>query len=491
MTEKLELDDGQTTTILLDGVLADVSAGGHGHHGDVVLEDAAGHERIRLGRIVEPVSSSINVKTSKPTVGQQSYGYSGLRLRSHGGANIATLGQVEAPPPTTTKAEAEATPASPVTLHLGTDGAHGLVVVSDEKGDERVRLDGQGAAGRFELPPLTDDAAIDASTKGLGDAVSARAAFASALSGHSDYGAGVSAASGQFFGVLAQNEQQGSFGALAGYLTEEDDESGYRHPPGVIGEAAGVGVWGNGAEFGVMGQAVSELSAGKGVSVPNGVGLYGKGGEYGVWAVLDSYAEVEDGYPGPTAGEFWGPVRITGDLWVLGTKHFVIDHPLDPANKYLVHSSVESDERLNVYSGTAALDDEGKALVEVPDWLEALNADVRYQLTPIGTPAPDLHVAHELESNRFAIAGGRPGMKVSWQLTGVRRDMHAQAHAASVEIEKGEDARGKLLHPADHGAPEDRAVYYERHARLRQIDRARPTLAARTGPDAGGNAPRE
>jgi hypothetical protein len=34
-----------------------------------------------------------------------------------------------------------------------------------------------------------------------------------------------------------------------------------------------------------------------------------------------------------------------------GTKDFKIDHPLDPANKYLVHASVESSEMMNIYTG--------------------------------------------------------------------------------------------------------------------------------------------
>ena len=36
------------------------------------------------------------------------------------------------------------------------------------------------------------------------------------------------------------------------------------------------------------------------------------------------------------------------------TKAFVIDHPLDPANKYLSHCSVESPDVMNLYNGNVA-----------------------------------------------------------------------------------------------------------------------------------------
>ena len=43
----------------------------------------------------------------------------------------------------------------------------------------------------------------------------------------------------------------------------------------------------------------------------------------------------------------------------------------------------------NVYDGVVTLDSTGHIEVELPAWFEAVNRDFRYQLTPIGTPAPD------------------------------------------------------------------------------------------------------
>jgi hypothetical protein len=52
------------------------------------------------------------------------------------------------------------------------------------------------------------------------------------------------------------------------------------------------------------------------------------------------------------------------------------------------------------------LDGQGRATVGLPDWFGALNRDYRYQLTPGGGPAPNLHIAAEVSGAQFAIGGG-------------------------------------------------------------------------------------
>jgi hypothetical protein len=74
--------------------------------------------------------------------------------------------------------------------------------------------------------------------------------------------------------------------------------------------------------------------------------------------------------------------------------------------------------------------------VRFPKWFAALNdvGALRYQLTPIGGPAPELHVAKRASRDgSFVIAGGRPRQEVCWQVTGVRRDAAAKANPVVVE----------------------------------------------------------
>lgn len=116
-------------------------------------------------------------------------------------------------------------------------------------------------------------------------------------------------------------------------------------------------------------------------------------------------------------------------------KNFRIDHPLDPENKYLIHTSMESNERLNMYSGNVITDDQGFAVVRMPEWFEALNEDFRYQLTVIGSFAHAI-IADEVKNGNFTIQTNEPNIKVSWQVSGVRKDKWAQENPNIVEISK-------------------------------------------------------
>ena len=43
--------------------------------------------------------------------------------------------------------------------------------------------------------------------------------------------------------------------------------------------------------------------------------------------------------------------------------------------------------------------------------------------------------------------GGAPGMEVSWQVTGIRKDAYANAHRIPVEEQKNAGEKGHYLHP--------------------------------------------
>jgi hypothetical protein len=167
----------------------------------------------------------------------------------------------------------------------------------------------------------------------------------------------------------------------------------------------------------------------------------------------------------PDAAAFQGNVHVTGTL-TANAKQFVIDHPLDPENRLLNHVGVESDERAVVYSGNVECDDNGVARVELPDWLEALAGDFRYQLTCVGGRS-DVYVAEELRDNAFGIAGGSAGQRVSWQLTGVRHDHWAASHEFFVEEDKPEQERGFFKNPEAFGKDMSASVLWARNEDLR------------------------
>lgn len=244
------------------------------------------------------------------------------------------------------------------------------------------------------------------------------------------------------YGIYGQSDSGGGFGVYGrAAATAGTNSSGVY---GVAMSANGNGVYGyaasnatNGVPYGVFGEAFSSV----------GYGVVGRGGAAGLSAQNSvnptNYASLATpGY----AGYFNGPVTIVGRLTKSGGS-FQIDHPLDPANKTLSHSFVESPDMKNIYDGVVTLDTQGEAVIKLPAWFEALNQDFRYQLTAVGAPGPNLHVAEKISHNQFKIAGGPAGLEVSWQVTGIRHDAWANANRIQVEEAKSTTDRGAYLHP--------------------------------------------
>jgi hypothetical protein len=323
----------------------------------------------------------------------------------------------------------------------------------------------------------------------------------------STYGRGVyataDATTGEAFGVYgrtASDEGRGVYGRANSLTGETYGVYGLARSPegtGVYGRAwtytgSGYGVRGevnSPSGYAVYGHADSTTGFTYGVygwsESPNGIGAYGwassptgttyavygrnhSTGGYGVWGQATSTSGVNFGVYGQTSsdngygGYFYGDVHVAGDLSASGSKPFKIDHPLDPANQYLYHYSMESSEVLNQYSGNVILDENGEAWVELPAWFETLNSDFRYQLTCVGAYAP-VYIAQEIEGGRFQIAGGPGGLKISWQVTALRSDPYIERYGAPVEMEKPEGEKGTYIFPELYDQPEELSLNYRHH----------------------------
>ena len=245
-------------------------------------------------------------------------------------------------------------------------------------------------------------------------------------------------------GVSHSNIGIGVHGAALHEPEETDPPNQRSRGKGVLGSSLsteGMGVEGlakstTGVNIGVRGESLSQT----------GIGVYGIASEAtGANIGVKGESLSPNGY----AGYFVGNVEILGNL-SKATGSFKIDHPLDPENKTLSHSFVESPDMMNIYNGIITLGKDGSAEVVLPDYFEALNREFRYQLTCIGGFAP-VYIAGKVSGNRFRIAGGEPGMEVSWQLTGVRQDAYAEKHRIQVEELKPLSMRGTYLHPEVFG----------------------------------------
>jgi len=270
-------------------------------------------------------------------------------------------------------------------------------------------------------------------------AVGVQGQSASSL-GRGVYGYATASTGGAYGGLFRTLSNQG-----IGVFALADATTG--PTAGIRGQAAsssGTGLWGNatsatGQTNGIYGRSVSNEGAGV-----FGLATSPTGVTYGVYGETTS---LGDGFG----------VYSVGDTAATGLKLFQIDHPLDPANRMLNHFSAEGPEPYLIYRGTAIMDQFGAAIVQLPDYFDAINRDPHYQLTPIGAPAV-LYIAQEVVNNRFIIAGGKPGMKVSWTVTGIRNDAFVQRYGAREETFKTPAQRGKFLHPELYGQPASRAI---------------------------------
>jgi hypothetical protein len=374
---------------------------------------------------------------------------------------------------------------NPAAVVTSLNGLHGAVTLSAGSNvtltpsGQTLTIASSGGGGGLALPYT---ASVGSSqtlfvlfNTGSGGAVegSVTGTGAYGVYGNSDNGVGVYGTSGNGYGVTGSSASGGgvqgssvvaNFPGVDGINTSSGNGvfgisstgSGVKghgdgHGAGVYGENAGdgSGVYGYGASGpGVVGQSASNYGVEGDAGQANKAGVYGTNSSTGTG--VTGYSHNGYGVYGFSdtsyAGYFGGDVHVTGNL-TKGSGSFKIDHPLDPADKYLYHSFVESPDMKNIYDGVATLDENGSAVISLPDWFEALNRDFRYQLTSIGTPQPGLYVAREVESNAFAISGGAPGARVSWQVTGTRHDAYAEAHRIPIEEEKKLGEKGRYLHP--------------------------------------------
>ena len=224
-----------------------------------------------------------------------------------------------------------------------------------------------------------------------------------------------------------------------------------------LGQSAGNGVFGQGGPtngIGVVGFGAGSTGAGIQGLGPSGLGGHGDGLQgFGTGATghgLVAVSPASEGFgTGTIAAAFLGDVTVAGTL-TASDKHFRIDDPLDPAHKYLVHAAIEAPAMETFYDGIVTTDVHGIGVVTLPRYFEALNTDFKYQLTVIGTFAQAI-VKKEIENNRFVVATNQPNVRVSWQVTAVRKDPYARAHPLVVEQPKTGSDLGRYLFPQGYG----------------------------------------
>jgi hypothetical protein len=280
-------------------------------------------------------------------------------------------------------------------------------------GVEGISNSGAGVAGKS----TSDDGTFGSSTSGAG------------AHGTSISGSGVRGTS--FQGTAVEGF---SFGAGAAVMGSAPYQTG----PGVVGASSN--------SFGVRGQSGSAdllppvgggpqfLKCGVQGSSDEGTGVRGdsahkvgvRGRSFSGDGVFGSCSDQPNGpktigngihgtaprsspnaTTGPFAGRFDGDVRVSGNFYV--------------GNTLIAYPTLKQ-FHLALAAGMVALDGKGEAIVRLPKGTGSFHTNFRYQLTPIGGPAPNLHIAQQIRGDQFKIAGGAGKLSVSWQVAGELKD---------------------------------------------------------------------
>jgi predicted outer membrane repeat protein len=332
-------------------------------------------------------------------------------------------------------------------IGTGKIGVFGSATFPDGQGVYGQGGTGANSAGVFGIN--TTSAAIWGKSTGTGPAIygeNTSTGYAGRFAGPVDV-IGPLTATNTIIGV--QGKTTGSLGTGV-FGDARNVTDGY----GVVGRGI-TGVYGEGVT-GVFGETGSASNAGPVAAAVSGRSTGSAPGIRG--------ENTSTGY----AGFFQGNVGINGTGYVFGdfsvfgnlvkqTGSFRIDHPLDPEHKFLSHSFVESPDMMNIYNGDVTTDETGTVIVTLPAYFEALNRDYRYQLTVLGQFAQAI-VSRKIDGNSFEIRTDRPGVEVSWQVTGIRQDAYARARPIVPEEFKPAEQQGMYIFPAGFGAGEEKQI---------------------------------
>lgn len=317
--------------------------------------------------------------------------------------------------------------------------------VSNNGGDVfQATMTGTGRAGYFAINNSSSDAnSVFASTNGTGSTLYAQNTHAG--------GTAITAAANAY-----------TSGASYGVFSEISSDLGaaiYGRKSVGQGFGGGAAIYGQcltGGD-GVVGESWSNTYVGV-------LGQHHAGNGYGVFGEIINSSGTNYGVAGQTGSPNGYAVYAFGRSGASGTKSFRIDHPFDPAHKYLMHYSTEMPEPQNAYNGTVVTDANGKAWVELPAYFGEINKDPRYTLTVVdntGSPTfVQAKIGSKIQNNRFLIMTSEPHTEVSWEVKAVRNDRWMRAHGAPVEVAKEGPEDGTYLEPEIYGQPKQLGVTF-------------------------------
>lgn len=149
-------------------------------------------------------------------------------------------------------------------------------------------------------------------------------------------------------------------------------------------------------------------------------------------------------------------IQLSKDTWVYGSlgannKTFIIEHPLAPYDKSLIHSCTESPWPGVEYWGTVTVGEDGSVEVVLPDYFNALHRpDLPLAVLCSGPGSP---WASKVRLGRFTVHG-EPGSTVSWLVKAVRRAEHTRTLGPGEPPVEGPPVSAPVAGGDEEAAPE-------------------------------------
>jgi hypothetical protein len=115
-------------------------------------------------------------------------------------------------------------------------------------------------------------------------------------------------------------------------------------------------------------------------------------------------------------------------------KTFIIDHPNDKQNKYLVHACLEGPEAGVFYRGKCTIQNNRSAVITLPQYVRKLAYDFTVQLTPIRTSPmkPTQLTSSKVIDGKFTVYGTNGSF--FWLVFAKRQSIEAEMPKSTTKV---------------------------------------------------------
>ena len=260
---------------------------------------------------------------------------------------------------------------------------------------------------------------------------------------------------GTYTGYLNQGQYSIAIGSNAGNLNQGEysiaigtDAGGLNQSPSAIAIGSNAGYTGQGQFSIAIGPGAGENNQGpSAIAIGNNAG---QTGQHSGTIILNAYSseslnstQVDSFYVRPVRG-----TSSTDDGAVLhydssnheiyySAKTFVIDHPNDPENKYLVHACLEAPESGVYYRGKGEIVNGTSVVIHLPEYFGTLcnnPDDATVQITHVYDGKVKVFSASEvnLETNTFTVYGENG--RFNWLVHGKRGNIRVECDKSSTKV---------------------------------------------------------